>query len=304
MAEASLLPSYSVPMTNQKRTKVKAADKRKLITEAGGKCANPGCPNVLVEIHHIREWHIYRTHDPEHMIAICPACHDAVDRGDLKITDEDAYSWKRIVRQAASRGHLYVEPGDVPPTLLLGSIAAQAESGDLVVFSQREDSQLSFKIAGLDIMQVNAIICGVDERPLVRVDDGHFQLIPGSQANLSQRPGRFRVTHPQDGSVLPEWALEQIRTHEAGFAAGPSVRILDMHVLEPNTVRVQGIWMKGEQGIVITKKSLIFLEQGQVGPISFSGAGLDTVLRFNGPAEAALFGIAEKGSLPPLELRI
>src|SRR4051812_19267623 len=27
-----------------------------------------GCPNTLLELHHIREWHVYKTHDGDHMI--------------------------------------------------------------------------------------------------------------------------------------------------------------------------------------------------------------------------------------------
>jgi len=35
--------------------------KKLLIEEAGYKCANPGCSNRLIEIHHIKEWSIYHT---------------------------------------------------------------------------------------------------------------------------------------------------------------------------------------------------------------------------------------------------
>ena len=48
----------------------KKSIKNQLIEEAAGKCANPGCPNRLVQFHHIREWAVCRTHDAAHMIAI------------------------------------------------------------------------------------------------------------------------------------------------------------------------------------------------------------------------------------------
>ena len=79
---------------HKSRPKIKPSVKRALIDEAGGKCANPGFPNILTEIHHIRDWHVYFIHDPDHLIAICPACHDAVCRGDLRISADTAYQWK------------------------------------------------------------------------------------------------------------------------------------------------------------------------------------------------------------------
>lgn len=275
------------------RPKVKASHKSRLIAEAGDKCANPGCPNVLVELHHIREWHVYRTHDPDHMIALCPACHDAVDRGDLRITDEIAYEWKGIAREGVSRGHLYVEPSNSPPKLLLGSLAAQGESG-LVVFSESEQSQLSFRLVGLDVMHLNATIAAANGRPMVRVTDGHYEVMPGSAARLVQRPGHFRVSHPLDHSVMPGWALRQIRRFEPDFAESRSLCLLDMRVLAPNVVRVQGIWMSPGRGMVITQRALSFLDQSRPNPLSMRGEGLESVLHYTGPAAAALFAYAEQ----------
>lgn len=111
----------------ESRPNVPRETKRALIREAGGKCANPGCPNRLIELHHIQRWAVYRTHDAEHMIAVCPTCHENVERGSLLISDETLYEWKKIVRRkAAARGHIYVEPGD-QAKLLLGSIAVSGE---------------------------------------------------------------------------------------------------------------------------------------------------------------------------------
>ncbi|MEW8522478.1 MAG: HNH endonuclease [Candidatus Thiodiazotropha endolucinida] len=68
-----------------------------------------------VEIHHIREWHVYKTHDERHMISVCAACHDAIQRGELDITDETLYSWKQISRNVKYiYTNLYVEPGPHP----------------------------------------------------------------------------------------------------------------------------------------------------------------------------------------------
>jgi hypothetical protein len=60
------------------RPAIKRGIRKRLLREAGGKCANPGCMNVRAQIHHIMEWYIYGTHDPNHMIAVCPTCHDEI----------------------------------------------------------------------------------------------------------------------------------------------------------------------------------------------------------------------------------
>ena len=43
--------------------------KAQLIKDAGDKCANPGCSNWRVYLHHIKHWAVYKTHDGEHMIS-------------------------------------------------------------------------------------------------------------------------------------------------------------------------------------------------------------------------------------------
>ncbi len=64
-------------MAKQQRNVPKSL-KAQLIKDAGDKCANPGCSNWRVHLHHIKHWVVYKTHDGKHMIAICPSCHDAV----------------------------------------------------------------------------------------------------------------------------------------------------------------------------------------------------------------------------------
>lgn len=44
--------------------------------------------------------------DQDHMIAICPTCHDAVHHGPLEITDDTIYSWKSIKRKPTNRDHI------------------------------------------------------------------------------------------------------------------------------------------------------------------------------------------------------
>src|SRR5471032_2843818 len=97
-------------MAKQQR-KITPALKRQLIEQAGGKCANPGCSNWRVHIHHIKHWAVYKVHNAGDMIAVCPSCHDSIHYGRLAIPDEVLYHWKGIARPAVPESaHIYVEP--------------------------------------------------------------------------------------------------------------------------------------------------------------------------------------------------
>ena len=65
------------------------------------------------------------------MIAVCPACHDTVTRGNLRIDDETLYRWKNIIRGELNHDHIYVERGS-PVRMLFGSITVEAARGDAI----------------------------------------------------------------------------------------------------------------------------------------------------------------------------
>src|SRR5262249_4117526 len=141
------MPMSKKTKTNY-RSKVSPDIKLALYLEAGNKCANPGCPNVMVEFHHIQQWHVYQTHDQAHMIAICPTCHSHAHYGQLKIDDETIRSWKAIDRPPSTRGHIYVEPGE-ECRILLGSIYVTngpSNPQGLIVFNLSQNNQLSFRV--------------------------------------------------------------------------------------------------------------------------------------------------------------
>lgn len=57
--------------------------KRRVLLEAGHRCAIPPCryPNVM--IHHIIPWAQCKEHKYENLIALCPNCHARADRGEI-----------------------------------------------------------------------------------------------------------------------------------------------------------------------------------------------------------------------------
>jgi len=61
-------------------------------------------------------------------------------------------------------------------------------------------------------------------------------------------------------------------------------------VLEPSLVKVEGVWMNGDTGIIITEGGASFLKKGDPQPLTIAGAGKDTILDWRGPITSALFG--------------
>lgn len=273
------------------RPAVPAETKRILLAQAGNKCANPGCSNQLVEIHHIHEWHIYQTHDADHMIAICPSCHDAVDRGSLQISDDELYRWKGINRQEAlSTGHIFVEPGEAP-RLLLGSLVVQGSSG-LILFEFAEHHQLSFAVRNHDIMLLNVKIASLNGDPLLDVVDGYVRQRSPS-IELQRRPGHILV--PSGGinsSFIPKWAQYSL-LREDDTHANMDLPLLSLKVIDRGLVKVEGLWFDRNRGVAITPRRLSFLAAGIPKPISLVGDGEATVLQWVGPLNMSMFRFKE-----------
>ena len=223
----------------KQRTNVPVALKRELIREAGEKCANPGCPSKRTHIHHINEWHVYETHEGSDMVAICPTCHDAVHYGSLPIGDETLRRWKGIERPTSRRDHVYVEPGETSK-YLLGSFVVTAKDG-LTVFDLGH-SRLSFRIADGEIMLVDLVVSSADGREILRIVSGHVKHEAEEPLRYERTPGHIRLTAPVADEYMPDWALRQLRVHVPAYANDGQLTLLDLEVIEPGLVGVEGIW--------------------------------------------------------------
>ncbi|NEA65341.1 HNH endonuclease signature motif containing protein [Streptomyces sp. SID12488] len=65
---------------------------RRILVEAGHRCAIPTCRATLVEIAHIEPWCKVLKHEFENLIALCPNCHTLFGRG--KIDRKAMYEYK------------------------------------------------------------------------------------------------------------------------------------------------------------------------------------------------------------------
>ena len=63
--------------------KVPADIRRRVLVEAGHRCAIPTCRSIEVEVCHIVSWKQCRKHEHSNLIALCRNCHVRADRGEI-----------------------------------------------------------------------------------------------------------------------------------------------------------------------------------------------------------------------------
>jgi len=70
-------------MNNETRPPIPTDLRRRVLIEAGHRCAIPTCRHIDVDVHHIVPWEQCRKHEYENLIALCPNCHRRADQGEI-----------------------------------------------------------------------------------------------------------------------------------------------------------------------------------------------------------------------------
>ncbi|CRN08023.1 MULTISPECIES: HNH endonuclease signature motif containing protein [unclassified Pseudomonas] len=275
---------------------IKKHIKKRLIAEAGNKCANPGCQNSRVEFHHIELWSIVKTHDESHMIAVCPSCHDACHNGLLVISEDVLYRWKKIQRPThAVHSLIYAEPTE-SPRILLGTITFKPSNpGNLTVFELWPNNRLSFTINNT-WLQVNATISDSSGKSIASVIDNHLTGNVCMGVELIQRPGKFQLLVPTKKFYLPAEHVIMMRTVSPNYGEGEKITAIDLEVIAPGLIKIQGFWNHGKESVVITDEAISFCRPGLRQPISLVGDGEDTTVVYDGPIGGALFSFDPNSS--------
>jgi hypothetical protein len=249
-------------MSQTLRPKVPARILRKLLADAGGKCANPGCSATIVDLHHIKEWHTYRTHHPIDMIAVCPSCHAEVHRGTLSVDDETIRYWKSIRRPSIPRAqdHLYIERGG-SCTVMLGSLYATngPENPDgIIVFELSQSNRMSFRVVEGDIFFLNLTVADTAGHEIVRVTDNHLSRAVMEPIRLDRRTGKYQITAPATNEYIPSWVVAQFEKGNRPQELHRDGRftLLDLEVVDRGVVKIQGVWVEGDRAIVIQRQSI------------------------------------------------
>lgn len=274
-----------------KSRKVSPALKRKLIEEAGFKCANPGCSCRRVQLHHIKEWAVYKTHDEKDMIALCPSCHDAVHHDKtLPISDEQLRQWKTIARSGRPEvAHVFVEPSE-DVRLLIGTISVATAKERFKVFELGGGAKLALAVKDGDLLHVSAdVFNGVGVRVL-KVVDNVIRVQTSQAVEFSFRLGRAMVTVPVDELFVPSWLRVAMRHLEPKFATGATIPVIDLEVILPGYARVEGIWLgRGKRAVVVTKEGIYFCDASGAPPRALEGDGFGSCLLWGGREDEAIF---------------
>lgn len=85
-----------VDSSGESRPPIPADLRRKILVEAGHRCAIPTCRYIDVEVHHIIPWSSCNKHEYDNLIALCPNCHRRADSGD--IDRKSLYLYKKNLR--------------------------------------------------------------------------------------------------------------------------------------------------------------------------------------------------------------
>jgi HNH endonuclease len=65
------------------RSPIPAEIRRRVLVEAGHRCAIPTCRHIEVDVHHIVPWAQCQAHEYDNLIALCPNCHRRADREEI-----------------------------------------------------------------------------------------------------------------------------------------------------------------------------------------------------------------------------
>ena len=68
---------------SQGRPTIPADLRRKVLIEAGHRCAIPTCRYIDVDVHHIVPWENCKKHEYQNLIALCPNCHRRAGKGEI-----------------------------------------------------------------------------------------------------------------------------------------------------------------------------------------------------------------------------
>jgi hypothetical protein len=230
------------------------------------------------------------------MIAVCPSCHDAAHHGALQISDETLYEWKGVVRpDTPSAVHIYVEPAR-ELKLLTGSICIATTNEQVAVFELSNSNHLKLRVLDGDLLQVSIRLNDAKGKEILRVVENHVRVNRNKTTKFEYRAGRVRVTVPASDEFAPAWLIDQFRYQDPTFASNNRILALEIEVIKPGLVRVQGCWPDGDVGVVITEQALSFCTRGLREPVSMVGEGEGSILMYAGPITSALFGFGPKPS--------
>ncbi|BAQ60107.1 hypothetical protein GM3708_513 [Geminocystis sp. NIES-3708] len=122
-----------------KRPNIPAEIKRRVLVEAGHRCAIHTCKNPNVDIHHIIPWAKCQEHNFNNLIALCPNCHRRVHNGEI--------DQKSLLMYKASLVKREIKETDLENTQKsINNFSSNIESHQSVLLSEQNNNEYKYSI--------------------------------------------------------------------------------------------------------------------------------------------------------------
>jgi cytochrome c553 len=169
------------------RPSIPAELRRRVLVEAGHRCAIPTCRQHPVDIEHIDDWARVKKHEFENLIALCPTCHRRKGNGANQIDRKSLRQYKANLAVLNSRY------GDIERRLI------ELYAGLLQQQSRTASEPLYFRLGVGTALQV-----------MYLVQDGYLVRVPWDGVKIGDVPLLEMYQFTEAGTeFVKRWAAAQ-----------------------------------------------------------------------------------------------
>jgi hypothetical protein len=118
--------------------------------------------------------------------------------------------------------------------------------------------------------------------------------ITSKQIQHAREPIVLQTQIPLSDEIVMSDALAKMCCFEPAFATFGMITLLELQVIKPAVVRVEGVWRTKNGYVIISKRQVAFIKPGLARPLSIVGDGEATLLSYRGPVNSAMFDFARR----------
>lgn len=147
-------------------------------------------------------------------------------------------------------------------------------------------------------------ISNLESIEVLKVTDNHVKVHDLENITFKQVPGHIIVSTKNAEQYIDSYLLEKMKTEQPDYHVNSELILLELEVLKPGLVKVKvkGCWADDEKAVIITDKSLSFLNRDLQRPLSMVGDGENSVLMYTGSVDCSLFGFKKDSSNSALKI--
>ncbi len=181
------------------RPPIPADLRRRILVEAGHRCAIHTCKHPEVDVHHIIPWEKCREHDYDNLIALCPNCHRRADAGEIDRSSLRLYKARLVASFGLSDPLVVTRPnppsdGGTAPITLWRSETLRERRDDFPSY-EAELEFPSFTDTVPDLMDLNVLERSEALRRLSDLRGLRLRLTPVDHGPLSTMPSMLTSSY-------------------------------------------------------------------------------------------------------------